>query len=572
MNAKNAETATNAINPQPEVSGSLRFAVGDRMDDRWEIYQIIEGGMGVVYIVYDHEHQTAYAAKTFRDDEIKDHSDSADDFVTEALTWVNLDVHENVARAEFVQTIQGKPYVFLEYVSGGDLSRWIGTPRLTEDLPQVLRFAIQFCDGMIHAAAKGIKVHRDIKPRNCLITEDHTLKITDFGLAKAFDEISSHGRTAEHADRTTDDCEVSETRTGSAAGTCTHMAPEQFDDVKQVDVRADIYSFGVVLFQMLTGKLPFDDDTWDEIKQQHQSQTPPPLPAALPPRLIQAVNSCLSKNPRARFADFNALRQELAAIYEQLTGAQAPKPIAGAKLDAVQWSNKGVSLSHLQRHAEALACYEQALRLDPQLKEAWNNKGLVLRALQRHPEALACCEHALQLDPGFAMAWNNRGWTLESLGRQMEALDCYEQALGRNPGIKQAWHSKGQILSALGRHPEALACFDQALTLDSRNAQAWFHKAESLQALRRHPEALPCFDRALTLDPANAAEVWSRKGASLQAVGSHAQALACYDQAFTLDPQLLSGKFTRWAARALLSCQRLLKVTGKPAEQQLPQQ
>ena len=188
--------ATNAIIPKPEGGGSsLRFDVGDRIEGRWEIYQIIEGGMGVVYIVYDHEHQTAYAVKTFRDDRYKDHSDCADDFVREALTWINLDVHENVTRAEFVQTIQGKPFVFSEYVSGGDLRRWIGTPRLTEDLPQVLRFAIQFCDGMIHAAAKGIKVHRDIKPRNCLITEDLTLKVTDFGLAKAFDQIKSGGGT-----------------------------------------------------------------------------------------------------------------------------------------------------------------------------------------------------------------------------------------------------------------------------------------------------------------------------------------------------------------------------------------
>ena len=558
--------ATNAINPKPEVSGSLRLAVGDRLDGRWEIYQIIEGGMGVVYIVYDHEHQTAYAAKTFRDDRYEDHSDSADDFVTEALTWVNLDVHENVARAEFVQTIQGKPYVFSEYVSGGDLRRWIGTPRLTEDLPQVLRFAIQFCDGMIHAAAKGIKVHRDINPHNCLITEDHTLKVTDFGLAKAFDEIISGGGTKQPAVQDTHDPEVSETRTGTEAGTCTHMAPEQFDDAKEVDVRADVYSFGVVLFQMLVGKLPFDGDTWEEIKQLHRSQMPPALPATLPPRLIQAVNRCLSKNPLARFADFNGLRQELAAIYENLTGTRAPQPIAGAKLDAVGWSNKGVSLSHLQRHTEALACYEQALGLAPQLKEAWNNKGSVLRALQRYPEALACCEHALTLDPGFALAWNNKAWTLESLGRQAEALDCYEQALDRDPKIKEAWNRKGVILSALGRHTEALGCFDRALTFDSRNAEAWFQKAGSLQALKRHPEALACFDHALTFDPANAAEVWSKKATSLQALGRHSEALASYNQALILDPDVVPGKFTRWAARALLSCQRLLNVTDKPAD------
>lgn len=445
---------------------TIPAAIGDRIDGRWEIYQIIEGGMGVVYIVYDHEHRRPYAAKTFRDGKDADHSDSAEEFVKEALTWVNLDVHENVARAEFVKTIQGKPFLFLEYVSGGDLSRWIGTPRLTEDLPQVLRFSIQFCDGMIHAAAKGIRVHRDIKPRNCLITENRTLKIADFGLAKAFGDITSPGKAEKNGVQQNGQRETRDTRTGTEAGTCTHMAPEQFDDVKQVDVRADIYSFGVILFQMLTGKLPFDADTWEDFKQQHQTQTPSPLPGTLPSPLIQAVNSCLSKNPQGRFADFNALRQELAAIYEELTRTQAPKPKVGAKLDAVDWSNKGVSLGHLQRHAEALTCYEHALDLDPQLKEAWNN----------------------------------RGWTLKLLGRHAEALGCYEHTLGHNPRLKEAWHGKGLVLKVLGRHPEALACFDRALALDSRNAEVWSKKGRALQAVGRHAEALDYYNQALTLD------------------------------------------------------------------------
>ena len=81
-----------------------------------------------------------------------------------------------------VQEIQGKPHAVLELVTGGDLRRWIGTPRL--DLRQILRFSIQFCLGMEHAVMKGLHCHRDIKPENLLVSEGGTLKITDFGLAK----------------------------------------------------------------------------------------------------------------------------------------------------------------------------------------------------------------------------------------------------------------------------------------------------------------------------------------------------------------------------------------------------
>jgi serine/threonine protein kinase len=441
------------------------FEIGDRIEGRWEVYHTFKGGMGVVYIVYDHEHQIPYAVKTFRDDKHADNTETAAAFLQEALTWVNLDAHPNIARAEFVQTIMGRPFLFLEYVSGGNLSAWIGTPRLTEDLPQVLCFALQFCDGMIHAAAKGVGVHRDIKPGNCLVTEDRILKITDFGLAKVFSHAADGSEPGDAADAE---------GSGSGAGTCTHMAPEQFDDVEQVDARADVYSFGVLLVQMITGKLPFDGDTWEELKEQHQNRAPHSLPEGVPPRLKALVGTCLKKNPAERFADFGALRCALAPIYEEVVAAKTPEQVVGAKLDAVEWSNKGVSLSRLERYEQALECYERALDLSPDLKEVWNNRGLALRALQRYPQALGSFEHALALDPNFALAWNNKGRTLEFMGSRTEALICYGHALAVDPKrvsgrlgrwAARAFLSCGQLLrrsqgpraKRKGRHPSRQA-------------------------------------------------------------------------------------------------------------------
>lgn len=161
-------------------------------------------------------------------------------------------------------SIDGTPFVFMEYVAGGDLRGWIGKPRLTDDLPQVLRFAIHLCDGMIHAFSRGIKAHRDIKPGNCLITEDGTLQLTDFGLSMAFDDTD--GRLKPTGDRDGVDnlqrlC-IGPSQTGSIAGTPPYMAPEQFDGTANVDVRSDIYAFGVVLHEMVTGRLPFVARNW----------------------------------------------------------------------------------------------------------------------------------------------------------------------------------------------------------------------------------------------------------------------------------------------------------------------
>jgi len=397
----------------------------------------------------------------------------------------------------------------------------------------VLRFAIQFCDGMTHALAKGIKAHRDIKPQNCLITQDYTLKVTDFGLAKVFDDANTadwrgesageeekgrgglfgrlFGRRQASSKGGTDTPNVQGlsiglSRTGIAAGTCTHMAPEQFDDAKHVDVRADVYAFGVMLFQMITGKLPFVGRTWQEFKHLHQTQAPLPLPNSLLPSLITVVHSCLTKDPARRFADFSTVREQLTEIYQGLTGVHAPQPVVGAALDAAGWTNKGVDLDNLGRPEEALACHDHALILNPHLTQAWHNKGTTLNSLGRPEEALVCQDHALALNPRYARAWTSKGVTLVELGRPEEALACHDHALALDPRDALAWSSKGVTLRALGRHEEALTCYDHTLALDPRDANGWFNKGVAFGYSQRYREALACFEEAQKLGHPKAAQ------------------------------------------------------------------
>src|SRR5260370_27296913 len=133
------------------------WRVGDTIQKRWKVHRILLGGMGIVYLVYDNEARQPFAAKTFREDVFAKQPDIAARFRNEARAWIELDRHENVTRAHFVQNVKGRPLLFLEYVTGGDLSRWIGSPRLTEDPRQLLSFSIQVCDGMIQAGGRGIK-------------------------------------------------------------------------------------------------------------------------------------------------------------------------------------------------------------------------------------------------------------------------------------------------------------------------------------------------------------------------------------------------------------------------------
>lgn len=540
--------------PADHATASRRWQIGDRIQERWEIYKILRGGMGVVYIVYDHQRRDAYAAKTFRQEVLTDNPVVVDRFTREALAWINLDVHQNVVQARFAEKIEDHPYLFLEYVSGGDLSSWIGTPRLREDLPQVLRFAIQFCDGMTHALSKGIRAHRDIKPQNCLITRDGTLKVTDFGLAKTFDDWAEaapegkgldgilNGVAASRQVSGNRDMEsphpcvlsVGLTPTGMVAGTPSYMAPEQFDDIKYLDARADIYSFGVMLFQMVTGHLPFIARGWEEFRHLHKSQPPPSLEARFS-ALRPVVESCLAKQPVNRFADFVQVRQQLAEIYETLSGMTAPEPAFGEKLEATQETVKGVNLNTLGRPQEAVACHDRALELDPRLAMAWYNKGGALTSLERFDEATSCYDRALELNPLDHEAWTNKGVLLGHVKRYEESLDCQDRALEINPLSGNAWFNKGRSLGEMGRWDDALACYDRALELNPRDSDAWHNKGVALNQFERSEEALACYDRALELDPSSGL-AWRNKGATLVDAGRPEAALACFDRALELKP------------------------------------
>jgi tetratricopeptide (TPR) repeat protein len=533
--------------PPPVAPEALpAFERGDFIGDLFQVISTLgEGGFGIVYLARSLASNDIVALKTLRGELLRDAQTRAM-FQKEARIWIDLGAHPNLVRAKWVDEVSGRLYIAMEYVQAG-----AGRPNSLEGhlekspipLDKTLRWSIEFCRGMEYAMSRGIRCHRDIKPANILIGSDGVVKISDFGIA-GLALVPDSGAWQGGAATPSAPHDPARTVVGTVFGTPTHMSPEQFVDAASCDERSDIYSFGVVLYQMASGgRLPFRPGPppaamrgqagayyWHAFRTLHTNATE----GALDSPLAAIIARSLKKAPADRYQSFASLRADLEALSETTLGARAS---AGAPREetAKDWNAKGISLATLNRWAEALACYDQALAREPNVAAIHSNRGNALRNLQRPEESLAAFDQAIELDPLHAPAWENKSLLYAHARRNEEALACIERSLALDPTVADAWVIKGVMLGRLNRTAEQLAAYDGALGIDPRNVSAWFNKANTLSGTNREA-ALQCLDSALAADPSHAS-AWDLKGTILCEMGRPAEAVRCHQEAVRLAPQ-----------------------------------
>ena len=521
---------------RPRVKGAPPWTLGDRIKGKFEVLEILGGpgksGMGIVYIVADRDTNAIFAAKTLQDWCFKNPK-SVMRFEREAKLWTDLEKHPNIVRAYFVERIGGRPYIFLEYVPGMDLSKRLKKQR--GDIKVCIRHAIEICRAMVHAKTKipGF-LHRDIKPGNCLITPEGTLKVTDFGLSKTIPTVDEVIRVLD-GEKEENDFEISEG--GKRAGTLPYMAPEQFTSINPVDERSDIYSFGVTFFRMTTGKLPYKGKTAKDWMF-HHIFTKPADPRAMnpdiPPNLRAIILKCLSKAQEDRFESFEEVLAMLEHLLRKEFGETVPTP-RQSQMEVWELCNKGLSYDRLGRSHEALDFYNKALMLAPTDATTLCNKGVALDNMGNTEEALACYNAALRLNPKLAEAWTNKGILLDSMGKTEKALACYQQAIQENSRYIDAWMNQGATFAALGRIEEALESFDTALEISPEFAEGWLTRGAALLELGLPAEALTSFNRCLNLDQTYV-EAWNGKGTALALLERYNKALSYFQHGLHLSP------------------------------------
>src|SRR5690349_6629213 len=276
--------------------------VGEVLADRYELEELVgTGGMSSVFRAHDRLLDRKVALKILHQQYSGD-GEYVERFRREARAVASLS-HPNIVTVIDRGDHEGRQFIVFEYIHGENLKRLIQR-RGPAPVATALELTIQIAHGLSFAHQQGL-VHRDVKPQNVLLNGDGQAKVTDFGIARSLDV--QHGMT----------------QTGTVLGTSDYIAPEQAQG-QRVDEHTDIYSLGVVLYELLTSEVPYPGENFVAVAMRHINEPPPSIRDKRPdvsPRLEAAVQRAMAKDPADRFQTMADFCRELEANLGELSSA-----------------------------------------------------------------------------------------------------------------------------------------------------------------------------------------------------------------------------------------------------------
>lgn len=282
------------------MDNKVSWRLGKRLDGRYEIQSVLGiGGMAVVYRAFDHKLHRNVAVKVLRDDAAMD-EESRRRFHTEYQA-VGMLSHQNIRAVYDVVASGDTEYIVMEYVDGINLKQYL-KKKGSLSWKEALYFSAQIARALEHAHERGI-VHMDIKPQNIMLLRDGTVKVADFGIAQLEGDAENDA--------------------SEALGSIHYISPEQARG-EPVDARSDIYSLGVVMYEMLTGKLPFDGESVAEVAVKHYALTPENpsvLVPEVPPEISEITMRALQPDPNDRYPSSSVMLRDLEDFRKGQTAA-----------------------------------------------------------------------------------------------------------------------------------------------------------------------------------------------------------------------------------------------------------
>ena len=546
-------------------------------------YKILDqlgvGGMGIVYRAEDTELKRFVALK-FLPAEIASNEKAIERFRREARAAAALN-HPNICTIHEIGDHEGRPFIVMELLEGEVLKDRLVRGALPTDT--LLDIAVQIAQGLDAAHGKGM-LHRDVKPANIFLTRDGGVKVLDFGLAKL---VSSTDADADTVDTTFDGADL--TRAGAAVGTVAYMSPEQVRG-EELDTRSDLFSFGLVLYQMATGQQPFAGSTSGVVFEAILNRTPitpVQLNPDIPAHLESVINKALEKDRDLRYqhasgilSDLKRLRRDtdsqISAVAEAAEVPSAPPAGRKALVSALVALGATVLLAFLLWFSGGSALEESDFIVltdfdnqtgepvfDDTLKQALaltlsespfinvvsdRRVRETLQFMDRSPDDRVTAQIGQEICQREGVKAMMTGGIV-SLGTSyvitLTAVNC---ATGDTIAAEQVQAgSREQVLSALGDAAsnmrrelgESLGTIEtfstpiEQATTSSLEALKAFSLGDAQRAQGREQESIPFFERAVELDP-DFAVAYARLGTVQGNSGNREAAIENYEKAFEL--------------------------------------
>ena len=538
------------------------------------------GGMGEVYRARDTRLDRDVAIKVI----LQERSDEAtlqSRFAREARAASALN-HPNIVCVYDVGEQDGTQYIVSELVQGESLRQMISRGPLPP--AQSVKIATQLADALKAAHAAGI-VHRDLKPENIRVTSEGRVKVLDFGLARRIQRTSDPDRTV---------TQTTAGHGGMAIGTAGYMSPEQICG-EEADYRSDIFSAGVVLYEMASGARAFTGRTSFEMMSAVLKDDPPRLPAKASAGLDRIIRRCLEKDPAKRYQSASELHSALeganvpamripgprrrwvgwaaalaagivaAGVYWQAERRPPPLPAVALPVPApnalppqprpsvVQTAphvmkarppktheayqkayEEGMLLLSRRKWADGVERLSEAIRLKPDSALAHLGRCRAEVALEQHQQAIVDCTEVIQRLPNSATAFHERGTAYFRVAQFDRAVEDMNAALRLGDDAPGFAHSiRGRAHSGLKEWEDAIQDFDEAIKLNPAVGQFFMFRGIALNARRQFRKALDDFNEALRLQP-NLPMAYHQRALAKARLGDIAGAAADREQAKSL--------------------------------------
>jgi hypothetical protein len=474
---------------------------GPKKIGKYDVLDVIgRGGMGVVYKAVDPGIGRAVAIK-MTTGALGEDPELLKRFYSEAQSVGKLQ-HPNIVTVYDLGVEDGNPYLVMELLEGDSLESLLRSGR-SIPLEEKLDIVIQICNGIQYAHQRNV-IHRDIKPANIMLLKDGTAKIVDFGIARLGVQKL--------------------TRPGQLMGSFQYMSPEQIN-ATNVDSRADIFSVGVLLFELVTGALPFEGKDTGEMLLKILHNPPASLNGLLkncPPGLDDIVQRALAKNPEQRYQTAEDLAFDLTNVLEKLRRERVSEYLQGAETAAAQrqWSRAKEQL------LQVLKMDRQNARANVRLREVQLEIQKQQRAEQAK-ELLAQAEHAMaQSDVSGALAYLNEAVELDRSNLEIAKLrDSLQENRARGDQLHDLMQ-RAELAQDAGDLDGARQAVEEGLTLDPQNTdfrsmqvviaqelagrdkqkrvQEFVGEARKEISARRFSAALEVLRKAESLDPSAA--------------------------------------------------------------------